>query len=1108
MSQINGLPVQQNQLAQMQIGYAQSGDPLNVPSPASMTAGKYGVFQQGVPRETVQSWVSPAAHIPITAAFTAPLKVTPSFHSEADMSLTRATESTARMNALDQHNMRNIAKGMVSAGGAWVGGGLGAVAGSPFGATMLGANIGSVAGMFAGSFDTVNAATEWLFEPSLRKRAHAMRLREVSESFVHGGQGVDASGRGMSATRAADLTNKLGGLASDSFNRTDVVNLTQMSAETGLLNMTMGNDQVVDQIKNVMKAVGKIVKMSGDPDLRKAIVQIAEARTMGLDINAATATIASAGALSRVAGVSTGQLMSQGGQMGAAIFQGAGLTGGTGLGAGMFAQAFTNAAVHSGSVTPQQLALMGGQQEASRQLMQGMAAAMTGTMGQTLLGAVVKGGADGLEIDTDALKKLSTAGPLDVQAAVRQASANLSPDKISQIHMQKAELLDKMSQELGPTGMMRLIGSVGQGVQKELGLKSLEQGLHVALGGQDPQLARFWSSALQNKGVWQTMIQQENLETRKGRMDEAAELDAIEDRGERRWRKTKNFVTLGLSRESLDFGMDITQAQEEEDTRNKAMGLGSTNISGVLGGEVGETALAQAYAFSAPGDRLRIRSSAGRLRPLHSSRGSSLFKGEDFGLGELASAADQLGTDTGMFENLTTGMKIERGLEKAAQLQQALRKGLEGNSVDAVARRQKLNDAFTPATLDNLRKRVKTTARYVYDDDSIRAGRGFKDFREQLTRNIHRLDSIGTPDLAKEIWAMDDDTLALLIEDAVSTSKDSEGVNIFRRALGQVTGAMDKARGTSVEDVFKYQKEDIEEEIAGFGATLMGSSRWFTTDKTEQDHARLFTAVTTDFNDSDMLALFFAHRSGDTVTADALEDKLHSEGKLGEYDDIAKGVSEKYAGDKEALETLGEGITAKIKQSATEPGGMGGAMEDLRRRGLNYQLVAKVTQVKTKIAELTKDASVLEMTDPEKILNVVRTNKGARKYLPAIKDKSGLEAISALSAAVEADGPITIDKGVHPTMGVPARDSDQTTSLRGAMGQFSGGASKIEKAATLFVAGAKAFARANGVTNFGAELDAASGVSTRTKQTGNGEAPMTFGEFVTASFIPQRYSQG
>lgn len=381
---------------------------------------------------------------------------------------------------------------MTGLGGAMLGGALmGAKWGSWGG--FAGSAIGGFAGMAAGGLYGFGKSI-WDYN-AVQDMSVATRLQGGTHGLLSLGAGASGmGGRGMNAMAAMGLGKQLQGLAGStggSANINDMIGLTNIAAETGLLNDATNMDQIFSTIKKLTGFVGQMAKLTGDPNFQNNMREIANMYRSGFSIDAAPGVISSLNSSARMAGLSRGQMQPYM-AMGASIFGSTGLlTTGLGEQYGAFAQGATRMGM--GAWSPAQMNLLGGEQGIQQRLTQVGASTLSGSM-QFLLPYLVKEGQEGLGVDKDAIAQF-LSGKADLATMMSKGPRNLSMRGRSQLFTRQGELTSGIAEAMGPFGMMQATNAIVQDVMRRTGV-DYETASGTVLGTEN---GRMWSQLMQSQ---------------------------------------------------------------------------------------------------------------------------------------------------------------------------------------------------------------------------------------------------------------------------------------------------------------------------------------------------------------------------------------------------------------------------------------------------------------------------------------------------------------------------------------------------------------------------------------------------------------------------------
>lgn len=343
-----------------------------------------------------------------------------------------------------------------AAAGAGIGaffGGIGAVPGAAIGGVL-----GGIAGGFGGSY-----LGEALFNPFIAQRERALQLQNSSLMHVRTGSDLSASGLGLSSHAAMGLERNLMNIADgrqfkrdtqNMFNRQDMMKMTNISAQVGLLDSTQSVDQISKEMGKIGRALSVFMKVVEEPDVQEALKMMGKMRTLGMSIPETNMAAANARTFARMAGTTVQGVMAQGMQ-GAGLFQQYGMTGATGFNAGMAGAGM--AGILATGMDPRQLALQGG----------------AGGMAQTLTSAAAK--ASQFDAILPGLAKMDKSGHLviDQKSVLDFAKGNRNANELVQHSAQRLSAM-------GPKGFM-------EAYQRDRG--DLQDQLMRSLGGRGSVLA-------------------------------------------------------------------------------------------------------------------------------------------------------------------------------------------------------------------------------------------------------------------------------------------------------------------------------------------------------------------------------------------------------------------------------------------------------------------------------------------------------------------------------------------------------------------------------------------------------------------------------------------
>lgn len=419
-----------------------------------------------------------------------------------------------------QHAVHTVDRGMsllsgtVGVGARFLGG---------MAASALGGPIGGIAFEALGGGQAIQDLAQAPFAPFMAERQRTLALQSASTRFVVGGSSMSSAGAGLSAFGAQQVTSGLNRMSMDRgfqastqgmFNRADLDRITRLSGELGMLDQSQNADQMIREVKKVSKALSNFMKLAEEPDIQRAMQQMAKLRSMGFTAMEMPTAAANARTFARMAGVSVQEAMA-GAERGAGMFQAAGLTGAAGYNAGLAAQGFARQA--STFMSPQQLALAGGREGLEGTLLQASRGAFTNpALTASLLN--FRGGV--ASVDQAAIQRMISGGFNNIGSQVQQGAANMRGAGLGGINNMMArmpELQDTIARQLGPNGMMLLAGVQAQQIVRQTrGAVSFGNALSMMNPGMDPSQAYHIEQMMANPDFQRSIMQQMQVSQREG----------------------------------------------------------------------------------------------------------------------------------------------------------------------------------------------------------------------------------------------------------------------------------------------------------------------------------------------------------------------------------------------------------------------------------------------------------------------------------------------------------------------------------------------------------------------------------------------------------------
>lgn len=360
----------------------QGGATGMLPSPLTMTPPETGIFRPPTPSATFAP-IPPMPTMPQFPTPFTPQMPQPQFRTAWEQ------ESMQREQRGDQLYSQIMQAPRVAgtAAGMGIGALMGAGVGRRFGpaGAMVGAVGGAALAGMSGAAQGMGSMAMMPMQPQIEARSMGAALQRTSQNWVIGGPDIHPLGRGLSREGGQGLAQGIQQMAGSQefksqtggmFNREDLMKITGLAGQTGLMDMEQSIPQIKTQLQRVSRTVSAFMQLTNDPNVTNVIRQMGQLRGMGMSMPEIESAAYQMKAYARAAGTSIGGIQAQGGLPGAATFQQAGLSPAAGFGYGMHAVSSARQAVASGTFSPMQLAMQGGVQGVAQRDMQAQAAYM------------------------------------------------------------------------------------------------------------------------------------------------------------------------------------------------------------------------------------------------------------------------------------------------------------------------------------------------------------------------------------------------------------------------------------------------------------------------------------------------------------------------------------------------------------------------------------------------------------------------------------------------------------------------------------------------------------------------------------------------------------
>lgn len=315
-----------------------------------------------------------------------------------------------------------------------------------------------------------------LFEPLIAQRERALNLQNMSTRFVTGGSMLSATGQGMSMSAAQYVSNNIGRMADSSqfrrdtgnmFNRADLDRITRLSGELGMLDQAQNADQMIREVKKVSRALSNFMKLAEEPDIQRAMQQMARLRTLGFSAMEMPTAAANARTFARMAGVTIEEAMSNA-EKGASFFQGAGLSGAAGFNAGLGAQGAARQL--AATMDPRRLSMAGGVEGIQNTILQASASSQTI---DAFLPAMLTRRNGQLTVDPQRLQQM-LSGRFTPADMARMGNASIhglgGPMAVQELMTRRRELQDEMSSQLTPEQQTLMPLLMARNLQRQTGM--------------------------------------------------------------------------------------------------------------------------------------------------------------------------------------------------------------------------------------------------------------------------------------------------------------------------------------------------------------------------------------------------------------------------------------------------------------------------------------------------------------------------------------------------------------------------------------------------------------------------------------------------------------
>jgi hypothetical protein len=488
------------------------GDMGGMANPMTMTAPSFGMYRPGGAFAALHVGQGPIPPIfnPFVPAVQPSHFMSPAMHQYQIMQGVQSRNS-------------GIAAGLIDGAARFGGTALG---------FMSGGLIGGVLGHAAGGF-----LSDMMLGPGRVDAARGRQIQNMTAPWMVSGSMLNPyTGQGMAQDSGRATAMGLRKLATrdydfqkTGYNTEDIMRITQMSSDQGLLAAARSPDDIVRRVKEISKAVKMLTQITGDPDIRNTLAALGQMKDLGfVGTGGQAGAIANRAMFARMAGVSQAGMNDLYGMPGAMMAQQSGLVGATGYMAGMTGGAAANIARSAGALNEMQLSRAGGVQG----LGQINTMAQLSSLNQDVyMAAALKRGSKGIDIDIDAYRKAQTMTIAEVSNMAANNLREIGKEGIFELRTRKQEFKDKLAQQMSPFEMQMNVARQAKGLQRNVPGMNFGSALFATLqsGGMGDEQAESAARSLElqftSREAWDGQIQQLRVQRRQLMAQEKAKRD-------------------------------------------------------------------------------------------------------------------------------------------------------------------------------------------------------------------------------------------------------------------------------------------------------------------------------------------------------------------------------------------------------------------------------------------------------------------------------------------------------------------------------------------------------------------------------------------------------
>jgi hypothetical protein len=380
-------------------------------------------------------------------------------------------------------------------GGA-AGAAIGAFIAGPTGAR-VGSALGSLGATALAEKTGFGAVAEHMLDrvnPARQMTYRGAQLQGMSRDWVVGGGALAPSGVGLSRTASLHAGRLIEDLAYDGsfrdetgrqFSVQDVTRIARTAGRAGLLDFAQTPEAVRDEVRFVAKQLRVIMQVANEPDVKEAVRQLSQMRSLGLTVPEATSATMNARMYARMAGTTIRSLTETAGLPAAMLYQEMGLSGGLGLQMGQGMYGLAKQAIASGAYSVQDIAMLGGAQGIAQRNSESALATLRMPLLAASMSRLSTSGT-AFNLDPGNVERL-LRGKIGIEHMARLGVGNLDSavargglGAMGTFLMQQDELQDALGRALGPAGTRMLTMRSALEAQRTLGFDRSPGGLFMA----------------------------------------------------------------------------------------------------------------------------------------------------------------------------------------------------------------------------------------------------------------------------------------------------------------------------------------------------------------------------------------------------------------------------------------------------------------------------------------------------------------------------------------------------------------------------------------------------------------------------------------------------